>query len=376
MAKEKKLSAKEKLRAKLQQNSTIKETELLSESTIFLNDLIDTEVPILNLAHSGRFNGGIGPGLTMIAGASKSFKTGFMLLHGRAFLKAREDGMLLAYINEFGSPEAYWNNADIPLDNVVQTPIMNIEQATVDLAKQLDELTVDDDVMFLFDSLGNLASVYEAKAAIKGDVKEDAGRRAKSIKSMFRIITPYLAIKKIPMIMVNHVYDSFDQYAPPTVSGGSGPYLSADNIWRISRKQVTEEQDKKKILTGFNFEIIIEKSRFVKEKSRFPINISFDEGIDKYTGIFELVEEANLIGQVTKGGRGGPATYTFLTPETGEIIGDPFVELTDEQYETLLKDKYFNDWCTKKYTLSDVKMLKSRVKETEMEKKGKNKKAE
>lgn len=64
-----------KLLDKLKKNSTIKEATVLSES-IFLNekDMIPTPIPALNVALSGRLDGGLTSGSTMIAGISKVFK--------------------------------------------------------------------------------------------------------------------------------------------------------------------------------------------------------------------------------------------------------------------------------------------------------------
>ena len=52
--------------SKLQKNSTIKDTAILSESKFFTKkDMIPTAIPIINLALSGRLDGGLTPGLTM-----------------------------------------------------------------------------------------------------------------------------------------------------------------------------------------------------------------------------------------------------------------------------------------------------------------------
>ena len=61
---------------KLKKNSTIKDTAILTESKFFgVKDLIQTAVPALNVALSGRLDGGLTPGLTVFAGPSKHFKT-------------------------------------------------------------------------------------------------------------------------------------------------------------------------------------------------------------------------------------------------------------------------------------------------------------
>ena len=42
--------------------------------------MIPTDIPMLNVALSGDIDGGLTPGLTMLAGPSKHFKTSFALV--------------------------------------------------------------------------------------------------------------------------------------------------------------------------------------------------------------------------------------------------------------------------------------------------------
>ena len=66
---------------KLRSNSKIKETQILSESKFFTEaDMVPTDVPMINVALSGSMDGGLAPGLTVLAGPSKHFKTSFGLI--------------------------------------------------------------------------------------------------------------------------------------------------------------------------------------------------------------------------------------------------------------------------------------------------------
>ena len=71
---------------KIKKNSTIKETNVLSKSKLFsTKDLIQTSVPALNVALSGKLDGGLTPGLTVFAGPSKHFKTAFAMMLIQSF---------------------------------------------------------------------------------------------------------------------------------------------------------------------------------------------------------------------------------------------------------------------------------------------------
>ena len=71
---------------KLKKNSKVKTTEVLSESKFFTEkDMIPTDVPMMNVALSGSVDGGLAPGLTVLAGPSKHFKTSFALIMASAY---------------------------------------------------------------------------------------------------------------------------------------------------------------------------------------------------------------------------------------------------------------------------------------------------
>ena len=66
---------------RLIKNSTIEETAILTDSKIYgKKDMVATHVPMVNVALSGSVDGGLTPGLTVLAGPSKHFKSAFSLL--------------------------------------------------------------------------------------------------------------------------------------------------------------------------------------------------------------------------------------------------------------------------------------------------------
>ena len=147
---------------KLKKNSKLKATEVLSESKFFNEkDMISTSVPMVNVALSGSMDGGMTPGLTVLAGPSKHFKTSFALLMASAYLKSKKDAVMLFYDSEFGSPQAYFEQFDIDTSRVLHTPITNVEELKFDMIAQLEGLESKDDVIIVIDSIGNLASKKE-----------------------------------------------------------------------------------------------------------------------------------------------------------------------------------------------------------------------
>jgi RecA/RadA recombinase len=263
---------------------------------------------MVNVALSGDIDGGLTSGLTVLAGPSKHFKTSFALLMGAAYLDQYKDAVMLFYDSEFGSPQQYFESFGIDTNRVLHTPITDVEQLKFDLVGQLENIDRDDKVVIVIDSIGNLASKKELEDAINEKSVADMSR-AKALKGLFRMVTPYLTMKNIPLLAVNHTYQEMGLFPKQVVGGGTGIYYSADNIWILGRKQ-----DKKGTeIKGYHFVINVEKSRFVKEKSKIPVSVTWEGGIETYSGLLEV---ALAGGYVTKPNVGW---YAKVDMETGEI---------------------------------------------------------
>ena len=333
---------------KLKKNSTIKDTSVLSESKFFnAKDMIQTSVPMINVALSGKLDGGLIPGLTVFAGPSKHFKTAFALLLAKSFLEKYSDGIVLFYDSEFGSPQGYFDSFGIDTKKVLHTPITDIEQLKHDAMAQLNNLERGDHVIIIIDSVGNLASKKEVEDALDGKSVADMSR-AKQLKSLFRMVTPHLTLKDIPMVVVNHTYKEIGLYPKDIVSGGTGIYYSANNIYIVGRQQ---EKDGTEV-TGYNFIINVEKSRSVKEKSKIAIEVSYEGGISKWSGLMDVALDG---GFVTKPSNGW---YSKAGSDQKVRMKDTY---TKEFWIPILADKTFQEFVEKKYMNSGTNMMSKDV---------------
>lgn len=333
------------LKEKLLKNSTVKLTSMLADSALYkAKDMITTPVPMINVALSGRIDGGLTPGVTMLAGPSKHFKTGYALLLAASFLKKYNEGIILFYDSEFGTPQKYFETFGINLDSVVHTPVTDIEELKHDISVQLQNLDRSDKVMIIIDSIGNLASKKETDDAIEGKTVADMSR-AKALKSLFRIVTAKLTLKDIPMIAINHTYKEIGMFPKDIVGGGTGSYYGADNIWIIGRQQEKEDGE----IAGYHFVINVEKSRYVREKSKIPITLTYENGINKWSGLLDLAMEGGYIVKPKNG------WYARVNKETGEVgsnmrAGD-FID-NSEFWTALLKETDLASFIENKYTLA------------------------
>ena len=327
---------------KIKKNSSIKDSAILSKSKFFTQkDMIATAVPAINIALSGKLDGGLTPGLTMWAGPSKHFKTAFSLLMAKSYLDKYPDAALLFYDSEFGTPQSYFDSFGIDTDRVLHTPLTDIEQLKFDVMRQLTELERGEHLIIVIDSIGNLASKKEVEDALSEKSVADMSR-AKQVKSLFRMVTPHLSLKDIPMIVVNHTYKEIGMFPKDIVGGGTGSYYSADNIFILGRQQEKEGTE----ITGYNFIINVEKSRYVREKSKIPISVSFDGGISKWSGLLDIALESKHVVKPSNG------WYSKVDPESGEVEDKKYrIKDTDskEFWTSILEDATFQEYVSNKY---------------------------
>jgi RecA/RadA recombinase len=331
---------------KLKKNTTSAHTELLAQSFENLKtEPIQTPVPMVNVALSGEIDGGLLPGSLVLAGPSKHFKSAFALLIAGAFMNKHNDGVLLFYDSEFGLPEQYFTNFNIPMDRVIHTPVTNVEELKFDMMQQLNGLEKEDNICIVVDSIGNLASNKEVEDALEGKSVADM-TRAKAFKSLFRMITPHLNLKHIPLILVNHTYSELSIHPRQVVSGGTGIYYSSDNIWIIGRQQ---EKDGTEV-AGYNFIINVDKSRFVREKSKIPISVTFEGGIKKWSGLFEEAVEGGFILNPSKG-------YYSLKEDPEAKFRKSKIDQDSAFWKNMLDNDEFKQYIEDKYKLGNNMMI-------------------
>jgi len=326
---------------KMKKSGAIKATVLTKSDFFQARDTVSTSIPALNVALSGALNGGINPGLTLIAGPSRTFKSNTSMMILKAYLDKYPEAICLFYDSEFGSLPEYFRQAGIDTDRVLHIPITDLEELKFDIIKRLEDIARGDKVFIYIDSIGNLASKKEVEDALKENSAQDM-TRAKVLKSLFRIITPKLTLKNIPMVAINHTYDTLEMYAKRIMSGGQGPLLSANTVLFTSRSQEKVGTE----LVGYNFTLTAEKSRTIREKSKFEMNATFDGGVYKYSGFLDWAMEGQFIVKPKNG-------WYQEVDEDGVVIETKSYREKDLDviFAKLLNNKRFQEFVTGKYLL-------------------------
>ena len=328
---------------KLKKNSKL-DSEVITKSKYYgKKDMSPTDVPMLNVALSGSVEGGLSPGVTIFAGPSKHFKTSFALKIASAYMQQHEDAVMLFYDSEFGSPQSYFEMFGIDMERVLHTPIVNLEELKFDLVSQLENLEKGDKVIVVVDSLGNLASKKEIDDALAEKSTQDM-TRAKVMKSVFRMITPHLSMKDIPFLGIAHTYDTQEMFSKKVVSGGTGLYYSADDIWILGRRQNKEGTS----IVGYDFVINVEKSRYVREKSIIPISVTWEGGVDAYSGLLDVALAGQFVVKPSNG------WYSKVDQETGEVEDKKYraKELTADFWSDILASNNFKDFVEENFKIN------------------------
>lgn len=336
-----------KLLDKMLKAGSLKSAAVLSESLFFKDkDIVKTDLPILNIAFSGDVNGGMVSGLTIFAGNSKTFKTLAALYCMKAYLDKYPDSIAIMYDSEFGTPPSYMDQYNIDTSRVIHIPIEHVEQLKFDMTQRLNQVERGDKVFFLVDSLGNLASKKESEDALNEKSVADMSR-AKAIRSWLRIITPHLTMKDLPCIVINHVYETMELYSKVVIPGGTAVTYAANQIFVFTKAQ---EKDSSGELQGWNFTINIEKSRFVKEKSKFPFLVTYKSGIQKWSGLMNIALDGGYIIKPKNG------WYAIVDKTTGEISEKSYragdLINSDEVWNNFFSNTDFNDYIKSKYQMN------------------------
>ena len=133
------------------------------------------------------------------------------------------------------------------------------------------------------------------------------------------------------------------------VTHNTGLIYSSNQAFIIGKSQEKDGTE----LVGYNFTINIEKSRFVREKSKLPFTVTYEDGVQMFSGLMDLALES---GHCIKPKNGW---YARIDVSTGEII-DKNYRLKDtnrkEFWNDILSDQKFKDFVSSKFKLNSSLM--------------------
>jgi recombination protein RecA len=282
----------------------------LSENTLSNVDTwFDTGSYALNAIISGKLkDGGVPKGRVIIfAGETGTGKT---LLINKILGLAQKQGMHpVIFDSEFAVDAESAKAVGLDPEKTKYVPVETVEGLRNSLSKFLDKVIenkMQGKFIVSIDSLGNLSSEKEQQDIAKDKSASDMGSRAKGVKSLLRTLTLKAGQAGVTVLISNHTYSDPVALYPSLIknqSGGSGPLYMASVIVQLAKKNEKSEDDNDEILpearnySGATLRALTVKNRFVPPFLETSLYLNFLQGLDKYSGLFDMAVNHGIILQ-------------------------------------------------------------------------------
>jgi len=262
---------------------------------------IDTGSFALNALLSGTVYGGIPSNkITAFASDSGFGKTFFTLGILKNFLDDDKESVCTFFESESAISKDMMVSRGIDPKRVAVFPVETVEKfktQSLRVTNSYLESGSEKPLLMILDSLGNLSTSKEMTDSAEGKETKDL-TRSQVIKACFRVLTLKQGKANIPMVITNHVYSTFDQYAPKEQSGGSGSKYAASTTIYLSKAKATGEDvgegSTAKNRVGSIITCTTMKSRLTREQEKVKVLLTYDNGLDRYYGLMPLAIEAGV----------------------------------------------------------------------------------
>jgi RecA/RadA recombinase len=329
--------------------------EIKNKRTIYY----DTGVLLLNGMFSGDMTKGIPSGMVYtLFGDQAAGKSSIAMQAATEALKNYDNQIVFYFESEGANTEDYAYKklkdereklSEEYGDRFIIPRIETIEGLTTqvrNLLKHIRDNKLDKkwQFMFIVDSIGLLSSLSELKNIENDDIKANVGTNQKLIKGFFRSVIHPLRTTNTTMLVIAHQYDKIGSFfGGKELAGGSGVRLASTNIFQLTKYKNIEEQFKKnekgnivkdgESQTGLKIKILAWKSRYVGEGKTFAhFYQDYQGGIEKYSGMFELMIKFGIMKENKVRGKG----TTFEIPHLG-------LEFTKKDLVTMSLSEIFTD---------------------------------
>ena len=282
----------------------------LNNSTLSqVNEWIDTGSYALNAIISGSCFGGIPVGrVTVLAGESQTFKTGFLL---RILANAQKAGKHVVIFDSENAIDAdAAKAAGLDVMKVKYVPCKTIEQTrntVFNFLTKVEEKKLEGQFIIAVDSLSNLQSELECKRMGNENTSADMGTKARAMKSLMQTLTNLGSYTRTTVIATSHVYDNpaelFPSLEKNMPGGKSVIYLPSVTV-QIARKPMKDDGGKtvdstiavgQKSYSGIILRALTRKNRFIKQYLEVEMYLSFTHGLNKYYGLIDLLTGFGIV---------------------------------------------------------------------------------
>lgn len=199
------------------------------------------------------------------------------------------------------------------LDELTQTITMVVDgYADENKGKPINEQVP---LLIIIDSIGMLSTKNELKQFEEGDIRGQMGGNAKALKALIKGTLNKISNYNIGLVCTNHSYKSQDPFDPEDkISGGSGFIYASSIVIALRKTNLKEDLEGNKTtdIKGIKSKCKIMKTRFAKPNETVDLTISYETGLNPYSGLFTLLEEK---GYFKKEGHSFIYTYSDGTTD-------------------------------------------------------------
>jgi RecA/RadA recombinase len=286
---------------------------------------VDTGCYPLNGLLSGTIFGGAADNkVTVFAGETSVGKTFFVMGIVKHFLDNDPNAGVNYMDTESAVTTKMMLDRGIDADRVIRSEPEHIQGFRHGALKMLDAYLNSDEnarppFMMVLDSLGMMPSIKEITDMGEGKDTRDMTKPT-LLRGAFRVLRLRLAKAKVPMLVTNHTYASIGAYVPTQImSGGGGLAFASDSICFLSK---AKDRDGKEVI-GNIITARMFKSRMSRENQLVKLKLNYDTGLDKYYGLLDIAEAANIFQKVST---------KYLLPDGRKVFGKEINENPTEVY--------------------------------------------
>lgn len=183
-------------------------------------------------------------------------------------------------------------------------------------------------VLMVIDSLDMLLTDSELNNFEKGDNKGDQGQRAKQIKAFLRNMVQQIKNLNIAMVITHQVYAATQDMILKGASDGNwvingAVKYSLSHLALLTKLKLKDGTD----ITGIKMKCQAVKTRFTKPFQDVVIEVPYEEGMNRYSG---LVEVAEALGIIEKKG-----SYKKIVGTDTQFYAKDVADHADEIFEKI-----------------------------------------
>lgn len=269
----------------------------------------------INRIISGSYSRGVPQGrVTAFVGPSDSGKS-YLMTNTMACAQQADGAFVLAIDSENALDYNYLRRCgvDVSQDKFQAVGVVTVQDVVKVVSEFIDgylkaygKYNADGPkVLLAIDSLSMLLTETENEHFEKGDQKGDQGQQAKQIKHFLKTMTSRMKMANMSLICTAHVYAADPLKGEGMYSVTPALRYACSQIVLITKLKLKDEEvnknTKEKDVLGIKLRAETFKSRFSKIGSKAEVEVPYDSGMSKYSGLLLRFLEDEIVTSPTMG---------------------------------------------------------------------------